>query len=74
MSGCLNSHWLIVMPTMRLEAADKEYAIVGVVPVDASGITYIYDRQSYDTTFVGGGAVNRVLYEPKSLSSNLWRP
>ena len=54
MSGCLNSHWLIVMPTMRLEAADKEYAIVGVLPVDASGITYIYDRQSYDTTFVGG--------------------
>ena len=33
-TGCLNSHWLIVMPTMRLEAADKDYAIVGAVPVD----------------------------------------
>src|SRR5438105_178234 len=28
-TGCVNSHWLIVMPTMRLEAADKDYAIVG---------------------------------------------
>ena len=36
-TGCVNSHWLIVMPTMRLEAADKDYAIVGAVPVDASG-------------------------------------
>ena len=34
-TGCLNSHWLIVMPTMRLEAADKDYAIVGALPVDA---------------------------------------
>ncbi len=47
-TGCLNSHWLIVMPTMRLEAADKDYAIVGAVPVDATGITYVYGRQSCD--------------------------
>src|SRR5882724_5875240 len=33
-TGCLNSHWLIIMPTMRLEAADKDYAIVGALPVD----------------------------------------
>jgi 4-hydroxybutyryl-CoA dehydratase/vinylacetyl-CoA-Delta-isomerase len=32
------------MPTMRLDAADKDYAIVGAIPVDASGITYIYGR------------------------------
>jgi 4-hydroxybutyryl-CoA dehydratase / vinylacetyl-CoA-Delta-isomerase len=25
-TGCLNSHWLIIMPTMRLEAADKDRA------------------------------------------------
>ena len=43
-TGCLNSHWLLVMPTMRLEAADKDYAIVGAIPVDAEGITYIYGR------------------------------
>src|SRR5687768_3434101 len=27
-TGCLNSHWLIVMPTMRLTENDKSYAIV----------------------------------------------
>jgi 4-hydroxybutyryl-CoA dehydratase/vinylacetyl-CoA-Delta-isomerase len=43
-TGCLNSHWLIVMPTMRLGPADREYAIVGALPVDAPGITYIYGR------------------------------
>ena len=48
-TGCLNSYWLIVMPTMRLEEADKDYAIVGAIPVDAEGITYIYGRQSCDT-------------------------
>jgi len=48
-TGCINSHWILVMPTMRLQAADSEYAIVGAVPADAEGITYIYGRQSCDT-------------------------
>jgi 4-hydroxybutyryl-CoA dehydratase/vinylacetyl-CoA-Delta-isomerase len=48
-TGCINSHWIIVMPTMRLRPEDKDYAIVGAVPADAEGITYIYGRQSCDT-------------------------
>jgi 4-hydroxybutyryl-CoA dehydratase/vinylacetyl-CoA-Delta-isomerase len=48
-TGCINSHWIMVMPTMRLRPEDKEYAIVGAVPADAKGITYIYGRQSCDT-------------------------
>ena len=48
-TGCINSHWILVMPTMRLQAQDSEYAIVGAVPADAEGITYIYGRQSCDT-------------------------
>ena len=48
-TGCINSHWLIVMPTMRLGDGDKDYAIVGAVPVDAKGITYVYGRQSCDS-------------------------
>jgi 4-hydroxybutyryl-CoA dehydratase/vinylacetyl-CoA-Delta-isomerase len=48
-TGCINSHWIIVMPTMRLRPEDKDYAIVGAVPADAKGITYIYGRQSCDT-------------------------
>jgi 4-hydroxybutyryl-CoA dehydratase / vinylacetyl-CoA-Delta-isomerase len=48
-TGCINSHWILVMPTMRLQAQDSDYAIVGAVPADAEGITYIYGRQSCDT-------------------------
>ena len=53
-TGCLNSHWLLVMPTMRLGPEDSDYAIVGAIPVDAEGITYIYGRQSCDTRSLDG--------------------
>jgi 4-hydroxybutyryl-CoA dehydratase/vinylacetyl-CoA-Delta-isomerase len=53
-TGCINSHWIMVMPTMRLKAEDKDYAIVGAVPVDAPGIEYIYGRQSCDTRSMEG--------------------
>lgn len=48
-TGCINSHWILFMPTMRLQENDRDYAIVGAVPADAPGITYIYGRQSCDT-------------------------
>lgn len=48
-TGCINSHWIIIMPTVRLTENDKDYAIVGAFPADAPGITYIYGRQSCDT-------------------------
>ena len=57
-TGCLNSHWLIVMPTMRLTENDRDYAIVGAIPVDATGITYIYGRQSCDTRSMEGGTID----------------
>jgi 4-hydroxybutyryl-CoA dehydratase/vinylacetyl-CoA-Delta-isomerase len=57
-TGCINSHWMVVMPTMRLTEKDKEYAIVGAVPVDAAGITYIYGRQSCDTRSMEGGSMD----------------
>jgi 4-hydroxybutyryl-CoA dehydratase/vinylacetyl-CoA-Delta-isomerase len=34
-TGCVNSHWLIVMPTLRLEAEDAAYAVIGALPADA---------------------------------------
>ncbi len=57
-TGCLNSHWLVVMPTMRLGEGDEDYAIVGAVPVEAEGITYIYGRQSCDTRAMEGGDID----------------
>jgi 4-hydroxybutyryl-CoA dehydratase/vinylacetyl-CoA-Delta-isomerase len=57
-TGCINSHWIIVMPTMRLKSEDKDYAIIGAIPVDAPGITYIYGRQSSDTRSMEGGNID----------------
>ncbi len=57
-TGCLNSHWLIVMPTMRLTKNDKDFAIVGAIPVEAEGITYIYGRQSCDTRSMEEGDID----------------
>lgn len=57
-TGCINSHWIIVMPTMRLTEKDKDYAIVGAIPVDAPGITYVYGRQSCDTRSMEGGDID----------------
>ncbi|MFT7606466.1 MAG: 4-hydroxybutyryl-CoA dehydratase/vinylacetyl-CoA-Delta-isomerase [Saprospiraceae bacterium] len=57
-TGCINSHWMMVMPTMRLGEKDKEFAIIGAVSVDAEGITYIYGRQSCDTRSMEGGNID----------------
>lgn len=58
-TGCINSHWLIVMPTMRLSEADADYAIVGAVPAHAAGITYIYGRQASDTRCLEPGTIDQ---------------
>jgi len=57
-TGCINSHWIIAMPTMRLGPKDADYAVVAAFPVDAPGITYIYGRQSCDTRSLEGGSID----------------
>ena len=57
-TGCINSHWIILMPTIRLTENDKDWAIVGAVPADAEGITYIYGRQSCDTRSMEEGDID----------------
>ena len=57
-TGCINSHYMVVMPTMRLGPDDRDYAVIGAVPVDADGITYIYGRQSCDTRSMEAGDID----------------
>jgi 4-hydroxybutyryl-CoA dehydratase / vinylacetyl-CoA-Delta-isomerase len=57
-TGAVNSHWLIFMPTIRLTEADRDWAVVGAVRVDAPGLTYIVGRQTNDTRIVDGGALD----------------
>ncbi|HVL01709.1 MAG TPA: 4-hydroxyphenylacetate 3-hydroxylase N-terminal domain-containing protein [Dongiaceae bacterium] len=59
MTGGLNSHWMMVLPTMRLSEKDKDFAVIGVVPLDAEGLTYIYGRQSCDTRALEPGLVDK---------------
>ena len=57
-TGAVNSHWLIVMPTMRMTEADKDWAFVGALRVDTPGLTYVVGRQTNDTRIVDGGALD----------------
>ncbi len=57
-TGCVNSHWIILMPTIRLLPKDSDYAISAAIPVDAPGTTFVYGRQSCDTRALEGGTID----------------
>ena len=58
-TGSINSHWLIIMPTVRLEPEASDFAVIAAVPVDAPGITYIYGRQSSDLRSMEAGTMDK---------------
>jgi 4-hydroxybutyryl-CoA dehydratase/vinylacetyl-CoA-Delta-isomerase len=57
-TGVVNSHWMIFMPTMRMKEGDKAWAVVGALPVNAPGLTYIVGRQTNDTRILDGGVID----------------
>lgn len=54
-TGALNSHEILIMPTIAMGEEDKDYAVSFALPSDADGILYIYGRQSCDTRKLEGG-------------------
>jgi 4-hydroxybutyryl-CoA dehydratase/vinylacetyl-CoA-Delta-isomerase len=48
MTGMVNSHWMIIMPTTGMREEDKDYAVCAAIPVDAPGIIHIFGRQTND--------------------------
>jgi 4-hydroxybutyryl-CoA dehydratase/vinylacetyl-CoA-Delta-isomerase len=48
MTGGVNSHEILVMPTTAMDEKSKDYAVVCAVPVDAPGVTMIFGRQASD--------------------------
>jgi len=48
-TGMLNSHEILVMPTISLRPGEEAWAICCAVPIDAKGVKYIYGRQASDT-------------------------
>jgi len=57
-TGCVNSHWIIIMPTIRLRPEDRDYAVCAAIPVDHPGLTFVYGRQSCDTRSLEGGDID----------------
>ena len=55
-TGIINSHEVLVMPTIAMREDDKDYAISFAVPTDSEGIFMIYGRQSCDTRKLEEGA------------------
>ncbi|MFA5322679.1 MAG: 4-hydroxyphenylacetate 3-hydroxylase family protein [Smithella sp.] len=57
-TGAVNSHWVLVMPTIAMTKDDADYALSFVAPADAESISYIYGRQSCDTRKLEGGEID----------------
>ncbi len=48
MTGGVNSHEILVMPTTAMDERSKDYAVTFAIPVDAPGVTMIFGRQASD--------------------------
>lgn len=48
MTGMVNSHEMLIMPTMGMREDETEYAVTCAIPVDAPGIIHIFGRQTND--------------------------
>lgn len=48
-TGAVNAHGHLVMPTASMKEEDADYALSFYVPVDAPGLTHIFGRQTNDT-------------------------
>lgn len=48
MTGAVNSHEILIMPTMAMDDSSKDYAFVAAIPIDTPGITMVFGRQAGD--------------------------
>ena len=58
-TGAVNSHEIIVMPTISMREDDRDFALSFALPSDTEGITYIMGRQSCDTRKLEKGFIDR---------------
>ena len=58
-TGAINSHEVIVMPTVTLRQEDQDYAVAFAIPSDTPGVIFILGRQSCDTRRLEEGTVDR---------------
>jgi 4-hydroxybutyryl-CoA dehydratase/vinylacetyl-CoA-Delta-isomerase len=49
MTGAVNSHEILIMPTSAMKEESKDYAVICAIPIDAPGITMVFGRQANDS-------------------------
>lgn len=54
-TGIINSHEMLIMPTMAMGEEDKAYAVACALPVDTEGVLHIFGRQTNDERRMGDG-------------------
>ncbi len=52
-TGIVNSHEMLVMPTIAMGPEDKNYAVACAIPSDAKGVIHIFGRQTNDERKMG---------------------
>lgn len=57
-TGIMNSHEVLVMPTISMGPDDKDYAVSFAVPLDTPNLFMIVGRQSCDTRKLEGGKLD----------------
>jgi len=57
-TGALDSHEIIVLPTRAMKPEDRDYAVACAIPSDSKGVSYVYGRQSCDTRKLEGGEID----------------
>jgi 4-hydroxybutyryl-CoA dehydratase/vinylacetyl-CoA-Delta-isomerase len=58
-TGAVNSHEILVMPTLAMGPEDADWAVSFALPSDAQGITYVMGRQSCDTRKLEAGKMDQ---------------
>ena len=53
-TGAINSHKILTMPTRTMGEEDKDYALSFAIPADTKGVTYVFSRQTNDTRRLDG--------------------
>ena len=57
-TGSVNSHEHLVMPTAALKEGEEDYAVCFSVPVDAPGVLHIFGRQTNDDRKCAGCVID----------------
>ena len=59
MTGMVNSHEMLVMPTMALTEEDRDYAVSFAIPIDTEGVVHIFGRQTNDARRFEPGDIDK---------------